>query len=152
MSIPVCQRCNENDRIKLRKQYARNGVVQFMWFCTRCNHTADSKRPFVAKSKVDGWIRAGKIPSLDDIQTINDYREGNVCEVCGALGTEYHHWLPQCFSEVVENHSLWPGAYLCKKCHDIWHETVTPYLPGRGRTEYAQYTKEKYLWLEGLKQ
>jgi hypothetical protein len=124
-----------------------NGAEQFMWFCTRCGHVADSRRPFVKKSLVLDWVANGKIPSLQHIQIVNDYRNLAHCEVCGAAGAELHHWMPQAFSKVVDDISKWPVGYLCKSCHDRWHEAVTPYLPGRGRTKYAQYTKEKYIFL-----
>lgn len=142
---PQCRKCSQTKNVKLRRQYASNGATQVFWYCTNCQVKAESK--FVSKAQaIVIASRYGR--SLTDIPLLDDYRNRFVCEVCGAEGAEYHHWLPQCFAELVEDHSAWPTAYLCKSCHDIWHETVTPYLPGRGRTEYAQYTKEKYLWLE----
>lgn len=149
-TIPECKRCKKNDAIKLRRQFAANGMMQFMWYCTRCNHVADNQKPFVKKSLVQSWLDTGKIPSLDSIQIVNDYRINAVCCVCGDFGAEYHHWLPQCFGSLVDDHSQWPGGYLCKKHHDIWHEIVTPYLPGRGATEYARFTKEKYIYVGKL--
>lgn len=37
------------------------------------------------------------------------------CEVCGAFGTEIHHWAPKEFFEWEADH--WPTAFLCRDCH-----------------------------------
>lgn len=143
---PPCQKCQRVTTVKLRRQIMHSGGTQIFWHCISCNRSADSK--FISKQKACRILRPfGK--TIEDLPIENDYREGGAeCEVCGAFGAEYHHWLPQCFAEQVPNHSAWPASFLCKPCHDIWHELVTPYLPGRGHSEHAQYTKEKYLWLE----
>jgi 5-methylcytosine-specific restriction endonuclease McrA len=62
---------------------------------------------------------------LDAIPTIDDYSEdAPKCEVCGATGTELHHWAPiHIFGAEAW---LWPTAYLCQKCHNRWHRLVTP--------------------------
>lgn len=61
------------------------------------------------------------------------------------MGAEWHHWLPQAMADQVEDFSQWPTAYLCKRCHDTWHELVTPYLPGRGKTKAAQFAINNYI-------
>ncbi len=142
---PICKRCNSSDNVKLRKQYAVNGAEQFTWYCTACNRIADNQTPFVKKEKVQAWVQAGKLPSLECVPVANDYRNNAVCEVCGQPGGEYHHWLPQCFHDDVPDAGRWPGAMLCKSCHDLWHETVTPFLPGRGKTEAGQRTIGRYM-------
>lgn len=44
------------------------------------------------------------------------------CVVCGARGTELHHWAPRhLFGEEAD---LWPTANLCPACHTRWHTTV----------------------------
>lgn len=147
MTRPYCRKCSKIENVKLRRQITQSGGTQIFWYCTSCEKKAESK--FVSKLDADRILKPfGK--TYADLPVIDDYRVGGEkCAVCGADGAEYHHWLPQCFANQVENHSAWPASYLCKECHDIWHELVTPYLPGRGNTRYAQYTKEKYLWLEG---
>jgi hypothetical protein len=60
---------------------------------------------------------------LESIPTGADYRSNNPpCARCGAIGTEEHHWAPKAFFEDAEE---WPKSYLCKKCHDLWHLTLT---------------------------
>lgn len=144
---PECRKCKQNKNVKLRRQYASNGATQIFWYCTSCDVKAESK--FVSKAQALVIMSRYEL-GVADIPLIEDYRSRFTCEVCGESGAEYHHWLPQCFAEQVKDHSAWPASYLCKSCHDIWHELVTPYLPGRGRSKYAQFTKDKYLWLEGL--
>ena len=143
---PECKRCKSSHNVKLRKQYAASGAIQIMWYCLSCDRVADSQNAFISKSTVQYWIKSGKLKlsNIEDIPTAHDYRETAVCAVCGQPGAEYHHWLPQAFADDVENHSQWPGAYLCKKHHDEWHEIVTPYLPGRGASEQARHTLERY--------
>jgi hypothetical protein len=45
--------------------------------------------------------------------------------------------MPQMFAERPGIAEDWPrwynvSAYLCKHHHRIWHQTVTPYMPGLG--------------------
>lgn len=143
-TIPQCKRCNNKLNVRLRRQINGNGSTVFCWYCVSCDHVADNQSPWIKKSIVEQWVKVGKLPSIEVVPIVNDYRENHACIVCGAIGGEYHHWLPQCFAHLVDDHSKWPGEYLCKSCHDTWHEIVTPYLPGRGSTELARYTKEKY--------
>jgi len=143
---PPCRKCSEIKPVKLRRQFAGNGAMQIFWFCTVCGCNATSS--FIKRSDA-AMLLIQYGAGIEDIEVLADYRhESPKCIVCGDIGTEYHHWLPQAFMERVDNHGAWPGDHLCKKHHDQWHELVTPYLPGRGRTDDAQYTKEKYLWLE----
>lgn len=55
-----------------------------------------------------------------------------ICEVClKKLPLEEHHFAPRSamhlFGELWEK---WPSSMLCANCHRLWHEIVTPYLPG----------------------
>lgn len=142
---PKCHKCHKIKSVKLRKQIMSSGGIQVMWYCLDCESSANQK--FVKKSIANAILSPFQ-KTVKDLPTVVDYSQKVFCIVCGSNGAEFHHWLPQCFAEQVEDHSRWPGAYLCKECHDIWHELVTPYLPGRGQNKYAQFTKEKYLWLE----
>lgn len=53
-----------------------------------------------------------------------DYSTNNPpCAVCGAIGTELHHFAPkELFPQMFE---LWPKSYLCDTCHKEWHNKIT---------------------------
>jgi hypothetical protein len=136
-----CQHCNGTN-VKLRRQFARSGAVQIGFFCLDCIRPHNALKAFVKHELVKKWITDGRLPvaSIEEIPIIIDYRDRR-CEVCGTIGAEYHHWLPQAFADVVENHSAWPGSYLCLPCHRLWHDTVTPYLFGKNwRDKYEAST------------
>lgn len=145
-AIPTCSRCKRVKSIKVRRQIAANGAVQVGWYCLDCDRFATPSSPFLAHNLVNEWISSGRLKcsSINDIPLIADHRSGVNCQVCGSNGAEFHHWLPQAFAEVVGNFNQWPTGYLCKDCHDTWHELVTPYLPGRGGTPLTTYTVDKY--------
>ena len=50
-------------------------------------------------------------------QTIN-------CEVCNKNEGELHHWAP--YYLFKEESEKWPKSYLCRSCHQKWHNVVTP--------------------------
>lgn len=72
---------------------------------------------------------------LDNIPTTQDYRINNPpCVVCGALGTEEHHWAPK--ELFPETYHKWPTAYLCSNCHKEWHNRITnPFRTLRNKQE-----------------
>ena len=107
-----------------------------------CKNQNVGTKPFIKKVVIEDWFKTGrlKINHLNDIPLLADYRVGR-CEVCGDLGVEEHHWLPQCFSNLVGNFHEWPTGLLCPGCHEIWHEIVTHYMSGRGTTELGKKAK-----------
>ncbi len=133
MAIPNCAKCDNQP--KLRRQISANGAETFMWYCLLCDRIATPSRPFIKRVEVEEWVKAGKLPSIEAIPILNDYRT-NPCEVCGSMGVEYHHWWPQSLAHLAEHHSQWPGAYLCRRCHVDWHKNVTPTLNKRKPNEY----------------
>jgi len=75
--------------------------------------------------------------SIDALPIVADYRER--CTVCGQPGAEYNHWMPQMLATLPEVRKEWKawnglGANLCKYHHDLWHDLVTPWMPGRGNS------------------
>lgn len=143
-----CERCGNNQPAKLRRIIIANGSSQVRWWCLACNKAANK----VVKNLPHDYVK--KIinghGTIEDIPIVKDNRnESTQCVVCGSMSGEYHHWMPQCFIEIVPNHDAWPGSQLCKPCHDLWHEIVTPYLGGRGKTAEAQHTINKYI--KGMK-
>jgi hypothetical protein len=51
------------------------------------------------------------------------------CEHCGEKnGVEFHHWAPR---HLFDDADAWPTAWLCVKCHQLWHRVVTPNMSHR---------------------
>jgi hypothetical protein len=49
---------------------------------------------------------------------------------------ENHHWAPQ---SLFPDAHRWPQSWLCRKCHNRWHQLVTPWLiPEKFRTADAK--------------
>lgn len=145
-----CERCGAKNTAKIRRIVIANGASQYRWYCSACGKTIHTAIKNLKKKDVEWllkpFIESGKIKSLDDITIVRDNRnESTQCVVCGSMSGEYHHWLPQCFRDIVPNFDDWPASQLCKPCHDFWHEIVTPYLNGRGKSEVAQHTIETYI-------
>lgn len=44
------------------------------------------------------------------------------CVVCGARGTDIHHWAPRAL--FGDESDLWPTAWLCPPCHQRWHAAM----------------------------
>lgn len=58
-----------------------------------------------------------------------DECHGDPCARCGSFDhVEWHHWAPQALFEDAED---WPMAQLCRSCHTLWHQRVTPHLNRR---------------------
>ena len=136
-SVQGCTKCHRTKPVKLRRQIAASGAVQLGWYCLECKNWANPTNAFISHKQVKHWLFTGKLKclSIDEIPLIADYRTNCICEVCGAQGGELHHWLPQAFSNLVDNHAQWPTAYLCQSCHREWHNIVTPYLTGKNWKE-----------------
>ena len=52
------------------------------------------------------------------------------CEICElpTRAPELHHWCPRALYRDNPPPNEGPQSYLCKPCHDTWHEIVTPLL------------------------
>ena len=59
----------------------------------------------------------GEIPVGADHRTVNP-----PCQVCGAWGTELHHWAPRALFGIEADH--WPTAWLCVPHHAEWHKRI----------------------------
>lgn len=143
MTTPTCPKCNTPQHVLLRRQFASNGHTQFLWWCRECNTRNIGKTQFLKKATLEEWRKLGKLKvnHINDIPLLADYRNGK-CEVCGTVGVELHHWLPQCFAELVKDFNKWPVGFLCSDCHNKWHEIVTHYMSGRGSSELGKKAKE----------
>jgi hypothetical protein len=56
-----------------------------------------------------------------------------LCIICHSPGVEIHHWAPQYLWELFgfNDADKWPTAYLCRPCHQKWHDIVTPGMTGK---------------------
>ena len=128
---PRCSRCN-GDRVLLRRQIAGNGVNQFGWWCEKCERWAVKGKAFLPHDLVMGWLRKHNIEP-DQIPIIADYSHETPCVICGDPG-EWHHWAPQALAnQGGEDWHKYPGAYLCRHHHRLWHMIVTPELARMAR-------------------
>jgi ribosomal protein L37AE/L43A len=60
---------------------------------------------------------------IDSLVIVEDAtRRRPPCRVCGARGTELHHWAPRHL--FGSESDLWPTDYLCVGCHRRWHHLV----------------------------
>jgi len=117
-----CVQCKVDTLFLLHRQLFMNGSDHFLWVCSVCNRkNPDNKSLYIAREKIEAHLSAADIDNLPIIMP----DLFNRCAVCGSRGTELHHWMPQALSPDANN---WPKDYLCKQCHDKWHQIVTPGL------------------------
>jgi hypothetical protein len=96
-----------------------SGAYHVWYRCKVCQRNVTAPGPYLKK----------KSPALegltpDDLPVFIDYRANNPpCAVCGAIGTELHHFAPK--ELFPEDFELWPKSYLCKKHHAEWHNKIT---------------------------
>lgn len=138
MSKPACHECGSPANVKLRRVINAGGAILVAWRCEDCATWTPSPAKWLRHDEVKRII--GDRFTLDNIPIQEDYRIP--CAVCGAMGAQYHHFLPQTLSEHPEVHPDWPawdrhGANLCQYHHDLWHDLVTPWMPGRGNSRKA---------------
>jgi hypothetical protein len=88
------------------------------WYCESCEHAINKPPKWLPHDLVSKFV------IIDNLPVIGDYSQNEHCAVCGKPGTEYHHWAPR--HKFGDEADSWPGAYLCKKHHDQWHQIVTP--------------------------
>lgn len=141
-----CDYCGD-DRVSLRRTIAGNGSIMYFWYCAECRWHARKTDQWVGHAVIAEMVGVGLYDSPEDIPIHVDYKSEFRCEICGRHGAEYHHWAPRSMARFFgDDWVRWPGAYLCKAHHDLWHEVVTPYLHGRRSKPRAQ---EVVAWVEG---
>ena len=108
----------------------------YAWRCLKCDSWAANPTKWIKHDEMQKLaVKAGK--PLDDVPVIEDYRQA--CIICGHSGAQYNHWMPQTLKEhpaVAPQWAQWDnlGAPLCQFHHDLWHDLVTPWMPGRGHS------------------
>ena len=135
MTRPACHRCNKPEGVKLRRLINVGGATMIAWRCMDCDCWAESPMHWIKHETVREII--GQRFALDDIPVFEDYR--SACDICGKPGAQLHHFLPQALAQHEEVFSDWRQwckfqSYLCQYHHDLWHDLVTPWMPGRGNS------------------
>lgn len=125
-----CDHC-EGGNTRIRCQIIANGLRQFGWYCLDCQRWAEKPIRWLAHTWVEAVCqRHGKTSA--DIPAIADFSNENNCIICGQPG-EMHHWAPQALkNHFGEDYWRWPMAALCVLHHRLWHNAVTPHIPGFG--------------------
>lgn len=122
-----CRHCGFETVFRLHRQKFVNGSEHFVWVCKKCERLNPSKDGgmYIPNAKIHSTLTPDQIASLPVLMPDAFSR----CVVCGSRDCELHHWAPKfLFGPDVAN--KWPKDYLCKSCHDLWHETVTPKIKG----------------------
>ena len=109
----ACPKCDLHQQWMVRSCTNAGGQRTCLFVCGHCDH----RTQHFVKVKL---VKAAGIEPLP----IEATSALPVCEVCGALGAEQHHWAPSAlFGLEAES---WPKAHLCQPCHAKWHRIVTP--------------------------
>lgn len=110
--------CTHSHGVEGFAQRTRNGTWQLWIGCVDCLLNLDNR-----------WLRHDQVTWDEDGNPVDftivrdDGYENPPCRVCGAFGTELHHWAPRAiFGPLEAEH--WPTDYLCKECHEHWHQRM----------------------------
>lgn len=95
---------------------ARSGQRNYYLRCRVCHANFPQKHAVVPQ-----WVRERE-PDKDGSD-----RE-HPCERCDSHLTEYHHFAPRA---IFADADMWPGAWLCKRCHALWHSAMREALGHR---------------------
>jgi len=120
-----CPRCARDTRQEISCRVSASAAEHFGWWCLGCGYWTPRKGGGC-------WIGKGELVAAGvDLSLVRvvERMDQPRCARCGARGAEEHHWAPRAlFRE--EEANRWPKDFLCKRCHDEWHRTVTPALVG----------------------
>ena len=106
----LCKKCKTETKTRIVRTITASGSSQVWVQCLTCLQNANG-----------GGVYLKHPTSLEELPIFNDYRV-HCCEVCWALGAEYHHWAPRyLFGDEADS---WPTGYLCPHCHAYWHHVI----------------------------
>lgn len=119
----TCKYCDHETQAQLVVHVFANGSQNFTWECVSCGRKAPTGGPiYIDSDIVRQHLTNEEIKSLPIIMPPLVDR----CAHCGQRATEEHHWAPRAiFGPEADR---WPTDRLCKTCHDLWHQMVTPQL------------------------
>jgi hypothetical protein len=107
--------CRHGSGAELLALVARNGAMHVYNGCRVCHANLEGGR-FHPADNIDVTV----LPVGTDLRLNNP-----PCQVCGAFGTELHHWAPAAI--FGQESALWPTAHLCPGCHQEWHRRLQEY-------------------------
>lgn len=137
---PMCPTCSGIKTVKLYRVTAANGHDNIAWYCINCDrYVKDGNRLWLPRPMVSEFVSYwtarrpdSHLPSsIDALPLLKDYTGGEPCAICGAVATEYNHFMPQVFKTdpaVAGDWHQWDrlGAWLCDTHHKLWHAKVAP--------------------------
>ncbi len=132
---PVCHA--ERDAVVLRRQTDAAGRAMIAWYCKSHAGWAGRTPKWLPHDNLAAYLTP-KGKSIADVPLLTDHEAQNPpCVICSKTPSQYHHWLPRMFfehPEIIQQVMAWDrlGGYLCQYHHDLWHDLVTPAMPGRG--------------------
>lgn len=116
----MCQFCKTQQMGVLHLKLSSSGAETFVWVCSGCGRLNPFNGPlFIAAEKVYAALTISQIQDLPVLFPPWVAR----CARCGDRYAELHHWAPQA---KFQDADTWPTDYLCVKCHNLWHQVMTP--------------------------
>lgn len=119
----ACERCKATTMHALTRNRTLNGAAQVGLRCEACDGWTKDRRGRL-------WIPVAELEAagiaVDELPIATGPGPDVRCQRCHARGAEQHHWAPRAlFGDRADS---WPKDWLCKPCHDEWHQIVTPQL------------------------
>ncbi len=109
----------QHKQVELGKTIMSSGKYHVWYRCRICEKNVTLPGPYISKKSL---VLANL--NFDNLPTFIDYRLNNPpCAVCGAVGTELHHFAPK--ELFPDTFNEWPTAYLCDPHHREWHNKIT---------------------------
>ena len=126
---PTCTHSRGRESFAERR---RNGTWQLWVGCEDCFLNVD--RRWLPHDEVE-WDDEGNPVSFVILR--DDGYENPPCRICGAFGTELHHWAPKAIFGALEAEH-WPTDYLCADCHSHWHQRMAQATSHEARDTTSQ--------------
>lgn len=114
--------CPHRDADLARSQASNGAWHLFMW-CPDCKNNVSREMGFRGTWIAKDDPKIAHIP-LDAIRIQGLERVWRLCSgPCGRVThCELHHWAPkEHFGTTADD---WPMAWLCRPCHELWHEKM----------------------------
>ena len=111
--------CKHGQGSELLALVARNGAMHVSSGCRGCHANLEGGRFHLAENINVTVLPVGTSLRLDNPP----------CQVCGAFGTEMHHWAPAAI--IGSEAAVWPTAILCRDCHQEWHRRIEDHYAAR---------------------
>lgn len=123
-----CKHCG-SDNLDLGRAVKQNGDICYPVYCVDCLEVSNH---YIKKEVALDYEKTnGKLRDVRTRTSIYNEEDGiNIeCEVCKKPEAELHHFAPKhLFGKEA---TKWPTAYLCRQCHQRWHDLVTPNMSNK---------------------